>query len=97
MIIRLGMTIIGAGFGLLVALIALASGDMPDPTSARVFDVLGKPVALFVWFLEKLLGLSEGNLMPLWFVLHFVYWMFIGALLGWLVGALCLKLFGNIK
>ncbi len=78
-----GLICTGACLGLLIALIALASGDNPNQTWARVFDILGKPVALIVWILEKAFGLSKGSSSGLWFLFHFIYWMLIGALAGW--------------
>ena len=85
----------GACFGLLIALIALASGDSPNQTSAHVFDILGKPVALFVWLLEKVFGLSKAGSAGLWFLFHFVYWMLLGALAGWGVGIVRSKAAGD--
>jgi hypothetical protein len=92
---RFGMVCTGAGFGLLIAVIALASGDSPTQTWAHIFDILGKPVSLFVWVLEKVFQLSKGSSAALWFLLHFVYWMVIGALAGCATSVLRSKLFGD--
>jgi hypothetical protein len=79
----------------LVAAAALASGDSPDQTAARVFDILGKPVSLLVWLLEKIFKLSASSSAGLWFLFHFAYWMVIGALLGWVVGILRSSVLGD--
>jgi hypothetical protein len=92
---HLGFIATGACIGLLIALIALASGDSPNQTWAHVFDFLGKPVALFVWLLEKVFGLNKGSSAGLWFLLHFIYWMLIGAFAGWGVSIVRSKAVGD--
>jgi hypothetical protein len=73
----------GAGIGLIIAFAALSSGDSPNLNFARAFDILGAPVALAVLILEKLFGLSESSSVAAWLLLHFTYWVVIGALIGW--------------
>jgi hypothetical protein len=50
----------GIGIGLLVALVALSSGDSGDLRWAKVFDILGAPVGLAVLALQKA-GVGEGS------------------------------------
>ena len=77
-----------AGIGLLVALIALWSGDSPNQAVARIFDILGAPVGLFVLVLDKVFALDEGASAGIWIALFFAYWMLIGGLVGWGLGKL---------
>jgi hypothetical protein len=77
----------GIGIGLLVALVALSSGDSPDLRWAKVFDILGAPVGFAVLALQKV-GLGEGSSTVAWLLLHFTYWGAIGGLIAWGVGRL---------
>jgi hypothetical protein len=70
---------IGAAIGFLVAAAALASGDSPNQAAARVFDLLGTPVSLFVLLLKKLFGLGDASTVGVWLISHFVYWMLLGS------------------
>ena len=73
----------GAGIGLTVAFAALASGDSPNPVLAYTFDILDAPVGFAVLLIEKLFGVNRGDSVGFWLLLHFVYWMTIGALVVW--------------
>jgi hypothetical protein len=75
----------GVVIGLLVALAALASGDSPNPSVARFFDIVEKPVSII-----------SGNNIALWLLLHFAFWMMIGGLLGWGIAVLKSKLLGEV-
>lgn len=91
---HLGPLLKGALVGLAVGVGGLFSGDMPHRFSARLFHILSEPVSLFATGLEQA-GMSKGNAMAIWLVLHFIYWMTLCAFIGWTLSVLYSKFIGD--
>ncbi len=79
----------------MIAWAALWSGDSPDLTAARLFDILDTPVNAVIWILVHVFRFKQQSTMGWWFLLHFGYWTVLGGLAGWVVGVVRLKLFGD--
>lgn len=84
----------GAAIGFLVGLVSVLGVHGPE-VIVRTFEIVGVPVSWFVALLQMVFGLSEMTSALLWWLLHSLYWMVIGGLVGWGVSVLQTKLLGD--
>jgi hypothetical protein len=89
---HLGPICKGAGVGFLFGLASIASMDKP---SVRIVRVLSKPVEFVIWLAQKSLGLSDGSTALMGWLGLAIYWMMIGALIGWGAIVLYAKVTGD--
>jgi hypothetical protein len=81
--------------GLLVGGAALFSGDSAHPESARIFDIIDKPVSVPIWILEHIFRFSHESTIGWWLLFHFAYWMLLGGLVGWGIGIVRSEVIGD--
>lgn len=82
----------GAGIGFLVGLASIAT---MDKKSLFILRIVGKPVELLTWVLQKVFRLSDGSTALIgWFGMA-IYCMIIGGLLGWGVSIMYAKVTGD--
>jgi hypothetical protein len=85
---HLGPVCKGAATGFLVGLASIA---MADKGANHVFRILSRPVEWVTWLAQKVLGLSDGSTALMGWLGLGVYWMMIGAFIGWGVSVLLAK------
>ncbi|PWU19571.1 MAG: hypothetical protein C5B50_06300 [Verrucomicrobia bacterium] len=78
----------GAGIGFLIGLASIAT---VDKKTLAILQILSKPVELVTWVAQKTLGLGDGTTALMGWLGLAVYWMILGALIGWGVSVLLAK------
>ena len=89
---HLGSICKGAAIGFLIGLASIAT---VDKKTLVILRVISKPVEWTMWVAQKIFGLSSSSTALLGWLGLGIYWMILGASIGWGVSVLLSKSSGT--